>query len=375
MLDVGDGRFCAAASSRGAAVAGLKVETVSKYFGGFAALSAVTIEVKNGEFLAVLGPSGCGKTTLLRLVAGFERLNEGTISMGERTVSAPDRHVPPEERHVGIVFQSYALWPHMTVAENVGYALRVAGVNRPEMRKRVEESLAVVGLTGFNDRRPSDLSGGQRQRVALARCLIQAPELVLLDEPLANLDVHLRASMENEFADFHRRTGSTMLYITHDQAEAMALADRIAVMNRGRIEQLAAPSDLYREPATEMVAQFIGQGILVPGEVRTAGREGWCMARVLGVDFKARCRPEQAAASSVKISLSPRTLRLAAADANGIRGRVRRAVYQGGFYKIEVSPETDPNILLVIQVPESSLPAEGDAVTVAIDEGWVIPGT
>ena len=179
----------------------------------------------------MLGASGCGKTTLLRQIAGFDKVESGRIVIGDTVVSAIDRHVPPERRRIGIVFQSYALWPHMTVAENVAYGLTVAGVKDPERARRVDAALALVELDGFGERRPSMLAGGQRQRVALARCLVTEPTLVLLDEPLANLDVHLRAAMEDEFADFHARTGTTMVYVTHDQSEAMALADRIAVMS------------------------------------------------------------------------------------------------------------------------------------------------
>ena len=353
-------------------MAGLKIENVSKLFGTFRALDQVSIDVEDGEFLAVLGPSGCGKTTLLRLIAGFDRVDTGSIAIGDRLMSSAKTQVPPEDRRVGIVFQSHALWPHMTVAENAGYALKVAGVGKVEIGKRVEESLAVVGLAGFGERRPSALSGGQRQRVALARCLVQSPALVLLDEPLANLDVHLRASMEDEFADFHQRTKNTMIYITHDQAEAMALADRIAVIDRGHLEQLATPSQLYREPATEMVAQFIGGRTLVPAEVRSVGGDGRCMVRAFGIDLGARCRPGQPLAAA-KLSLSPRELGLGTSDESGIPARVRRIVYQGGFFKVEVSPDGAPDIRIVVQVPEAARPQQGEAVAITVRDGWVIP--
>jgi iron(III) transport system ATP-binding protein len=195
-------------------MAGLTLETVSKDFGGAAAVDGVSLEMRDGEFLAVLGPSGCGKTTLLRLVAGFERVTSGTIRIGARAVSTPGGHVPPEERRVGVVFQSYALWPHMDVAGNIAYPLRVAGRARDDIDRRVAQALDTVGLSGLGARRPADLSGGQRQRVALARCLVMEPSVVLLDEPLANLDTHLRGAMQREFEDYHRRTGTTMVYIT-----------------------------------------------------------------------------------------------------------------------------------------------------------------
>ena len=257
-------------------MAELTLAHVAKRFGDVTAVDDVTLDVRDGELVALLGPSGCGKTTILRLIAGFESVSAGEIRFDGELVSAVTRHVPPERRRVGIVFQSYALWPHMSVGANVGYPLRVAKVSGEEYRSKVEAALETVGLTGLGSRRPADLSGGQRQRVALARCLVMEPSLVLLDEPLANLDVHLRAAMEEEFVDFHGKTGATMLYITHDQAEAMALADRVAVMDDGRLVQVADPHTLYEEPATTMVADFIGQGVVVPGLVTQADGHGSC---------------------------------------------------------------------------------------------------
>ncbi|MGL5448506.1 MAG: ABC transporter ATP-binding protein, partial [Rhabdaerophilum sp.] len=263
-------------------MARLKLDGVTKRFGTHKAVDQVSMVVEDGEFVAVLGPSGCGKTTLLRLVAGFDTLGEGTITIGDRIVSGPAGHVPPEDRRMGIVFQSYALWPHMSVAENVAYALKVQGVPPALRALRVNSAIETVGLTSFQDRRPASLSGGQRQRVALARCLAMEPTMVLLDEPLANLDVHLRASMEDEFATFHKRTGTTMFYITHDQAEAMALADRIAVMDHGRLLQLATPSLLYREPANEIVARFIGAGMILKARAIAPPSDEHAMVEIRG---------------------------------------------------------------------------------------------
>ncbi len=353
-------------------MARLTIDRLTKRFGDYKALDAVSLDVRDGEFIAILGPSGCGKTTLLRLVAGFDRAEEGTIAIGDRVVSSPEAHTPPEDRRIGIVFQSYALWPHMSVAENVGYSLRVAGVAAPERERRVREALELVGLASFAERRPAMLSGGQRQRVALARCLVASPSLVLLDEPLANLDVHLRASMEDEFHDFHARTGTTMFYITHDQAEAMALADRIAVMDRGQLMQLATPSELYREPANEMVAGFIGNGLIVPGEVRDANA-GRAMARVFGVDVPVRCRPDQKLAAAAKLCLRSRDLVLAPPGPGTIPCRVRRSVYQGGYSRVEIAPEAMPDLTLEVHQPEGDPVNSGDAVGVRIAGGWVIP--
>ena len=354
-------------------MAHLKIDAVSKSFGTFHAVNDVSLDVRDGEFLAVLGPSGCGKTTLLRLIAGFEEVTDGRISIGDRTMSSASAHLPPEKRRIGIVFQSYALWPHMTVAENVGYSLKIAGTGAAERQKRVDDALSMVGLARFGERRPSMLSGGERQRVALARCLVSAPSLILLDEPLANLDVHLRASMEDEFTDFHRRTGTTMFYITHDQSEAMALADRIAVMDRGRVVQVATPLELYREPATEMVAGFIGQGMVLPAEVRAVKAGGMCHARVYGHDFRLRCRTSQATAASASIGVHPREIALGAAGTPGIPGRVRRLVYRGGYLRAEVALDASAEAVLQIEVTNPADVQPGAAVSVSLTDGWVIP--
>lgn len=355
-------------------MARLTLDRVSKSFGSQEVLSGISIDVADGELLAVLGPSGCGKTTLLRLVAGFETLNGGSIDIGDRRVSGNDVHIPPEDRRVGIVFQSYALWPHLTVDGNVEYALRVAGMAAEERRRRVADVLAKVGLDGFGDRRPAELSGGQRQRVALARCLVMEPSLVLLDEPLANLDVHLRASVEAEFVDFHRRTGTTMIYITHDQAEAMALADRIAVLDQGVLMQIAPPAKLYAEPANEMVAGFVGRGMVVPAAVPDEERSGRCRASVFGIEVTVRCTPGQRASRQAKLCLRPRDLGIAAIG-EGVPCRLSRTIYQGGGFRLEVRPEAAPDLLLTLDVPDVAAIAQGGTVSVGIHDGWVIPGS
>jgi len=356
-------------------MARLTIESLCKQYGEFRALDEVSLAVDNGEFLAILGASGCGKTTLLRQIAGFDRPDAGRILIGDTVVSTPLRQVPPEARHIGIVFQSYALWPHMTVAQNVAYGLDVAGVKDPERARRVDAALALVDLAGFGDRRPALLSGGQRQRVALARCLVTEPSLVLLDEPLANLDVHLRASMEEEFARFHERTGTTMIYITHDQAEAMALADRIAVMDRGRILQVATPSQLYREPADETVARFIGEGMIVPIANVDADGSGLCAADVLGHRVRLRhaigVRPTQASRACVRES----ALRVVDIGAPGITVRVTAVIYQGGHFRIEALADAARDEPLHLVVGEPCRIRAGDAVNVSIDDGWVIPAS
>jgi iron(III) transport system ATP-binding protein len=354
-------------------MAGLTISNVTKTFGDFDAVKDVSIDVRDGEFLAVLGPSGCGKTTLLRLVAGFEKVSGGEIRIGNDLVSNAGGSVPPEKRRVGIVFQNYALWPHMTVAENVGYSLKVAKVDKATAHQRVTEALALVNLEGLGDRRPANLSGGQRQRVALARCLVAAPSLVLFDEPLANLDVHLRASMEDEFAAFHKRTGTTIVYITHDQAEAMALADRIAVMDRGRLAQLAAPRDLYREPANEMVASFIAQGIVLPANVLGAEQVGQARVAVLGQEAVVRCRAGEKPRADAKICIRASDLEIAGKGEQGFEAIVTRTIYKGGAVRVELSPVLDPNLSLHVERPEQASFEAGSQVRLKIVSGWLIP--
>ncbi|MET3855156.1 ABC transporter ATP-binding protein [Rhizobium sp. OAE497] len=245
-------------------MAKLTLNQVSKDFGtGRAAVSGLSLDVRDGGFLALLGPSGCGKTTVLRMIAGFETPTDGSIHLGERLLADASQSLPPERRNMAMVFQSYALWPHMSVADNAGYPLKVRGVKGEAYHSKVREALATVRLSDYADRRPADLSGGQRQRVALARCLVTSPDVVLLDEPLANLDRHLKQEMEETFREFHQRSGATMIYVTHDQSEAMALATDVAVMSEGRLLQVAAPAEIYARPEGRMVGGLIGRGAIL----------------------------------------------------------------------------------------------------------------
>jgi iron(III) transport system ATP-binding protein len=241
-------------------------DRLSKSYGAVAALHDFTLGVRAGEILALLGPSGCGKTTVLRLIAGFEQPDGGQIAVGERVVSSPAAYVPPEARHVGMVFQHYALFPHLNVADNVAYGLR-------GKRRRVQalEMLEMVGLRGLGARMPHELSGGQQQRVALARALAPHPAVLLLDEPFSNLDADLRAAMRAQVRDIIKRVGTTALFVTHDQEEALVIGDRVAVMNAGRLEQAAEPQILYQAPATRFVAEFIGHASFLPACVTAAG--------------------------------------------------------------------------------------------------------
>jgi iron(III) transport system ATP-binding protein len=262
-------------------MAGITIRGLSKSFGANAEVAAVNdidLDIKDNSFVTLLGPSGCGKTTTLRLLAGYIIPDHGTIEVGGRQLSSPGGVVPPEARGMGMVFQNYAIWPHKTVFENVVFGLKLRKVPAAEARKKVEDTLAMVNLSGLGNRYPNELSGGQQQRVALARSLVVEPDILLLDEPLSNLDAKLRERMRSELKELQRRTGITFVYVTHDQAEALALSDQIAVMNAGRVQQFGTPNEVYAFPANRMVADFMGLVNLVPGKVRALRNGGGTVA-------------------------------------------------------------------------------------------------
>jgi sn-glycerol 3-phosphate transport system ATP-binding protein len=246
-------------------MAEISIRKVAKSYGKTEIMKDVDLEVRDGEFVVILGPSGCGKSTLLRLIAGLEELSAGEIAIGGTVVNA----LEPRERGCAMVFQNYALYPHMTVAENIGYALKVAGIDKAVRAARVKATAASVGLTEFLDRRPGQLSGGQRQRVAMARAIIREPKVFLFDEPLSNLDAKLRVQMRHEIRKIHNRIAATSVFVTHDQHEGMTLADRLVVMNKGTIEQIGTPDDIYQRPASLYVAGFIGNPAMnvLPGRI------------------------------------------------------------------------------------------------------------
>jgi len=305
---------------------GVTIERVSFGYGGAPVLDDVSLEIAKGEFFAFLGPSGSGKTTLLRLVAGFGMPSSGTIKVGSRDVT----DVPPWQRNVGMVFQSYALWPHMTVAGNVAFGLEQRGLPRDQIDAKVKRGLDLVGLAHLANRRPAQLSGGQQQRVALARTLVIEPEVLLLDEPLSNLDAKLRVEMRQEIAALQRKLGLTTIYVTHDQEEANAVADRIAVLDGGRIQQIGAPVDLYDRPANRFVATFLGTANLIEGTLGADGRfsaEGISFAGMAGV------------AGAACLSFRPQDVVLAA-PGTGIAGKIAHREFLGGTirYVIEIGP-------------------------------------
>lgn len=255
----------------------LIIQDLTKAFGETVAVNNLSLQFEEGESVVLLGPSGCGKTTLLKLIAGFLQPDRGSIAIGHEVISTPHEVLPPDRRHMSMVFQSYAIWPHKTVFQNVAYGLEVRKIAKAEIKKKVTDALSLVQLNGLGERYSTQLSGGQQQRVALARAVVVEPSLLLLDEPLSNLDANLREEMRGELADLHKRLGITFIYVTHDQAEAMVLGDRIILMNHGRMIQQGAPEDLYQTPKNRFAASFIGTSNIFSGEVEneTSSGEIW----------------------------------------------------------------------------------------------------
>ncbi|WP_103224849.1 ABC transporter ATP-binding protein [Roseibium marinum] len=345
----------------------IHLASVTKSFGTHKALNNVSLTIEGGMFFVVLGPSGCGKSTLLRAIAGLEPIDRGEITLDGEPVAGNGLHMPPEQRQVGVVFQSYALWPHMNVAANVAFPLESAGKKRSAVSARVAECLETVALTPFVKRKPAELSGGQRQRVALARCLAQGAGTVLMDEPLANLDPHLRSAMEEELAAFHSASGATTLFITHDQREAMALADKVAVMWDGEILQVDDPDTLYRRPMSKRVAGFIGRSTLVPVTVvRVEGDEA--DVRLGGVTLEVAC-PRETVPGPATLLLRPEHLVLATGS-HGFAATVQQTIYRGGYWEVFVRVAGIEQDLMMV-LPRKAEP--GETLRLAILRGWVLP--
>lgn len=315
----------------------LSIDSVTRRFGGEAAVDRLSLLTEPGECIVVLGASGCGKSTLLRMVAGLDRPDEGSISLDGAIVSDSRTFTPTEKRGVGVVFQSYALWPHMDVAAHARFPLDAAGIGGEAARRQVDEALEMVGLQDLADRRPAELSGGQRQRVALARCLAQSARLILMDEPLANLDPHLRGTMEQEIDRVRRDSGATLLYITHDQREAMALADRIAVMDGGRLQQLSTPEQLYREPVNRTVAAFIGSGSFLEAGFLGRNRDSEEQLDVEIQGYRLTTRANRLPDTEhVQLLVRPEDIRIRKADESHahLPARVVSNVYRGDHHEV-----------------------------------------
>src|SRR6267378_4028997 len=296
-------------------MAGITIRGLSKSFGArdgeVAAVDDVDLDIKDNSFVTLLGPSGCGKTTTLRLIAGYIVPDRGTIEVDGRQVSAPNGVVPPDARGMGMVFQNYAIWPHKSVFENVVFGLKLRKVPREDARKKVTETLALVNLAGLESRYPNELSGGQQQRVALARSLVVEPDILLLDEPISNLDAKLRERMRTELKQLQRRTGITFVYVTHDQAEALALSDQIAVMNLGRVQQYGAPFEVYAHPANRMVADFMGLVNLIPGKVRERSGAGGTVEVAPELAVKVDALDAFLPGDAVEVAIRPENIRIA----------------------------------------------------------------
>ncbi|HEU5373066.1 MAG TPA: ABC transporter ATP-binding protein [Gaiellaceae bacterium] len=299
----------------------VRIEGVTKRFQDVTAVDDLNLDIEAGKFYALLGPSGCGKTTTLRMIGGFEEPTEGTIYLGERAVTG----LPPHKRDVNTVFQSYALFPHLTVFENVAFGLRRKGVKKAELGKQVEEMLRIVGLAGYGNRKPRQLSGGQQQRVALARALVNRPRVLLLDEPLGALDLKLRKEMQLELKRIQHEMGFTFVHVTHDQEEAMTMADWIVVMNSGRIEQLGEPAELYEHPRTPFVANFLGVSNLLPGVVAGPDSVKLESGEVLHVSPSAL----DGRTGQVSVGIRPEKLYIDGTGVNRLAGEIVERAYVG----------------------------------------------
>ena len=326
-------------------MAGISITDVSKGYGArharMMALQNLDLDIADNQFVTLLGPSGCGKTTTLRLIAGYVTPDTGSIQVGGRLVSSPSGVVSPEDRGMGMVFQNYAVWPHKTVHENIAFGPKLRKFSGAQLQRKVEEALDLVGLTGLQARFPNELSGGQQQRVALARSLVVEPDILLLDEPLSNLDAKLREKMRGELKQLQRRTGITFIYVTHDQAEALALSDQIAVMHGGKLQQYGSPFEVYTRPANRIVADFMGLVNFVPG--RIAALEGG-QARIDaagGLTLEAMAPEGAQIGMPVDLAVRPENISLAAA-ASGGAGRIRDQVFLGNIceYSVALPDET-----------------------------------
>jgi iron(III) transport system ATP-binding protein len=318
----------------------ISLESLCKRYADLPAVDSLSLEVGDREFVTLLGPSGCGKTTTLRLIAGFLEPDAGVIRVDGRPISTPGACIPPEGRGMGMVFQNYAVWPHKTVYDNVAFGLKVRKVPSREQRERVNRILDLVNLTGLEERYPSQLSGGQQQRVALARSLVVEPRILLLDEPLSNLDAKLRERMRWELKTLQRQTGITFVYVTHDQSEAMALSDRIAVMHRGRLEQYGTPREVYTRPASRTVADFMGLVNFVPGRVGEC-HNGSHTVQIIG-DHRLPCElpPGVREGQEVQVAVRPENVHLdpaAVADPCALHGTVTEAAYLGNLNDHQVT--------------------------------------
>jgi ABC-type spermidine/putrescine transport systems, ATPase components len=330
------------------------------------AVNHINLEIKTGEMMTLLGPSGCGKTTTLRMISGFETPSHGEIFIGDRSVT----NVPPNKRDISMVFQSYALFPHLTIFENICYGLRVKKLSKDALQERTRRVIDLMELTGMENRFPNQLSGGQQQRVALARAVIIEPKVLLFDEPLSNLDAKLREHMRDELRSLQKRLGITSLYVTHDQSEAMAISDKVVIMKDGNIMQLGSPQEIYEYPASRFVANFIGKANFIPCTYR--GRDNG--NAVVSLDGNVYKIPNPGAMANIQendecvLSVRPESIRLTEAKEGMITGRVTRAVYYGAKVEYEVTISSGPVIAEIYNPQLTERFYEGDSVSIALDD-------
>ncbi|MCO4318010.1 ABC transporter ATP-binding protein [Phyllobacterium sp. 21LDTY02-6] len=348
----------------------IRLEGVTKSFGALTVVEGLDLEIERGEFVSLLGPSGSGKTTILMMLAGFENPTSGTIWADGKRIDG----LPPHKRNMGVVFQNYALFPHMTVSENIGFPLKMRGAARAETAERVKKALDMVQMDALSDRRPSQLSGGQQQRVALARALIFEPEVVLMDEPLGALDKQLREQMQLDIRELHRRLGLTIVFVTHDQSEALTMSDRIAIFNRGKIEQIGGPAEIYDHPNTRFVAEFIGETNLVNGPIRKSDGGTARVELAGGQEIMVESSQDYAPDERVCLSIRPERIKLrpAAGPANTLRATVSDIVYHGDHLRLLLSCE---GASFVAKTDRSAQPpAVGAAVDLSFQPAdcWVI---
>ena len=343
----------------------IRLDHVVKTFGEVRAVDDLSLEIREGEFLSLLGPSGCGKTTTLRMLGGFEEPTSGTISFGDVDVT----DLPPHRRDVNTVFQSYALFPHLSVADNIAFGLRRKGVSKSDAANRVSEMLTLVDLEGRGNRKPNQLSGGQQQRVALARALVNHPKLLLLDEPMSALDAKLRKTMQLELKRIQTQVGITFLYVTHDQEEAMTMSDRIVVMNRGRIEGIGTPRDVYEQPSTEFVATFLGASNLLAGTLEPGAGEFVTTQHAYGVFRSPASQVPTGLGRSVKVGVRPEKIQLLASGTtpdsslNSLRGRVLVSTFTGvGNQYIVAAPHGEEFVVYAQNSGQTYVPRSGEEV-------------
>jgi len=329
-----------------------------------AAVSDLSLDIKDNQFVTLLGPSGCGKTTTLRMIAGYIVPDAGTIHVGDRLISSPSAVTPPDQRGMGMVFQNYAVWPHKTVYENVVFGLKIRKTPAAEAKRKLEETLALVNLTGLEGRYPNELSGGQQQRVALARSLVVEPEILLLDEPLSNLDAKLREQMRVELKRLQRRTGITFVYVTHDQAEALALSDQIAVIHGGKLQQYGTPQDVYARPANRLVADFMGLVNLVPATV-TEVRDGIGRLTAGPLAFEIALPDGTKPGESVEVAIRPENIYLGKPSDTAARATITERTFLGNIS--EYYAALDSGQTLRVQTHPRQVFAIGDSVSIEVD--------